>query len=594
MSVHYQISPAAPRAHLFAVALRVEKPDPAGQVFRLPAWLRGSYCIRDFAKHVVDIRAEQADGAACDLTQLDKSRYQAAPVAGALVLRYRVYAFDPSVRKAFLDTRRGFFNPSSLCFAVEGQTDTALEIDVQPPQDPACRDWALATSLQAVEVDARGFGRYRADDYEDLIDQPVEMGAFERVDFDVDGMPHSLVLAGHAPVDTARVTADLARICSVEHALFGHSLQLDRYLFLTHVMTRGYGGLEHRHSTALVCARDDLPAPGDTGMKPGYRAFLGLASHEYFHLWNVKRLTAARFAESDLSQEAYSRDLWHYEGVTSYYDDQFLLRAGLVPMEDYLDLLAAQATRVWRMPGRHLHSLEASSFETWTKYYQPDENTPNQTVSYYVKGALVALGLDLQLRLRGQSLDTVMRMAWSRYGAPGVPVPERGLEALALEVGGADLQPFFDQALRSTDELPLAAWLKPFGVAAVLRAALGSSDAGGRVPGTPPPSALGARLAPDSLRITQVRSDSPAEHADLAVGDVLVAVDGWQLTAGTAATVLSQLAPQRPVAVHRFRAGRLEAVTLVPAPPPLDSWTLIPDPDADDAALQRRRAWLGA
>ena len=594
MSVHYLISPAAPRAHLFAVELRVPQPDPAGQVFRMPAWLRGSYCIRDFAKHVVDLRAELADGSPCPLTQLDKSTFRAAPGAAPLVLRYRVYAFDPSVRKAFLDTGRGFFNPSSLCFAVLGQTDGPLEIEIRPPQDSACRDWRLATSLLPLAIDADGFGRYRADDYEDLIDHPVEMGPFERIDFDVDGMPHSLVLAGHAPVDTERVTRDLARICSVEHALFGHSLTLDRYLFLTHVMTRGYGGLEHRYATALVCARDDLPAPGETDLKPGYRAFLGLASHEYFHLWNVKRLTAQAFAESDLAQEAYSRDLWHYEGVTSYYDDQFLLRAGLVPMEDYLDLLAAQATRVWRMPGRHLHSLEASSFETWTKYYQPDENTPNQTVSYYVKGALVALGLDLQLRLRGQSLDTVMRLAWARYGAPGVPMPERGLEALALEVGGQDLQPFFDMALRSTEELPLADWLKPFGVAAVLRAAVNTGDTGGRVPGTPPPSALGVRLAPDSLRITQVRSDSAAEQADLAVGDVLVAVDGWQLQAATALQVLSQLPPQRPVPVHRFRGGRLSTVTLVPAPPPLDTWTLIPDPDADAAALERRRAWLGA
>ena len=594
MTVRYRITPAAPRAHLYAVELKVERPDPAGQVFRMPVWIRGSYRLRDFAKHVVDLRAESADGRALAVTRIDKSTLQVAPTGGALTLHYRVYAFDDSVRKAFLDTRRGFFNPGSLCYAVAGQTEQPLQLSLGPPDDPACVDWQVATSLQPTRVDAQGFGDYRADDYEDLLDQPVELGAFEQVAFDVNGMPHRLVLAGHAPVDTARVCADLARICAAEHALFDNTLVLDRYLFLTNVMTRGYGGLEHRHSTALVCSRDDLPAPGEAGMKPAYRAFLGLASHEYFHLWNVKRITAQRFAESDLASEAYSRDLWHYEGVTSYYDDLFLLRAGLVPMEDYLDLLAGQATRLWRMAGRGVHSLEDASFETWTKYYQPDENTPNQTVSYYVKGALVALGLDLQLRLRGQSLDAVMRLAWQRYGAPGVPVPEGGLEALACEVGGPELKPFFDLALRGTDELPLAEWLAAFGVAAVPRAAVNAADSGGRVVGTPPASALGARLANDSLRVAQVRSGSAAEKADLAVGDVLVAVDGWQLAAATAERQLGQLAPGRPVSVHRFRAGRLAEIALVPEAPALDTWTLIPDPDADAAALQRRRAWLGA
>jgi predicted metalloprotease with PDZ domain len=580
MSVSYRITPAEPRAHYFQVRLRVADPGPAPVRFRMPGWIRGSYLVRDFAKHVVEVSAQDEAGRALRWRRLDKRSLEVDPGDGALLLDYRVYAFDPSVRKAFLDTRRGFFNPGSLCYAVDGRQAQPIDLELQAPDDPACADWRVATSLPAVAVDARGFGRYRAAHYEDLLDQPVELGAFERIDFDVNGMPHALVFAGHAAVDTGRVVDDLRQICAAEHAFFGDDLRLDRYLFLTAVTTQGYGGLEHRHSTALVCARGDLPAPGERGMSAGYRAFLGLAAHEYFHLWNVKRITAERFAESDLGSEAYSRDLWHYEGVTSYYDDLFLLRAGRIPAEDYLDLLAQQATRLWRSPGRLRQTLEDASFETWIKYYQPDENSANQNVNYYVKGALVALGLDLQLRLHSSSLDAVMRRAWQDHGRHDRPLPEGGLERLASEAANADLSGFFDRVLRSTEELPLAAWLAAFGVEAESHSARGAGDGGGRNAGTPPPSSSGLKLAPNSLRIAQVLAGSPAERADLAVHDELVALDGWQLQPGAALETLSRCTPGQPVCLHRFRDGQLGTVSLVPEAPPAE-------------VLARRHAWLG-
>lgn len=593
MPVHYRITPAEPRAHCFHVVLTLDDPGTAPVVFRMPVWIRGSYRVRDFSKHVLEIAARDGEGHPRPLRRLDKRSLEVLPGHGKLELSYRVYAFDASVRKAYLDTCRGFFNPGSLCYLVEGREGEDVNLALVAPDDPACADWRVATSLRARQVDARGFGDYQAENAEDLLDQPVELGAFERVDFEVLGMPHALVLAGHAPVDTARVVNDLQAICAAEHALFGNDLVLDRYLFLTAVMGQGYGGLEHRHSTALVCARSDLPAPGDTGMTVGYRSFLGLASHEYFHLWNVKRITAERFAESDLGSEAYSRDLWHYEGVTSYYDDLILLHARRIDADDYLDLLAQQATRLWRTPGRHRQTLEDASFETWIKYYQPDENSANQNVNYYVKGALVALGLDLQLRLRGSSLDAILREAWQRYGRRSLPVPEGGLEHLAIEHGGADLRSFFDRCLRSTEELPLADWLAPFGVEAEQRPARGNDDNGGRQAGRAPSSTSGLLLAPQSLRVAQVRSGSPAERADLSVNDELVALDGWQLQPATASAVLSRCAPGQAVTLHRFRDGRLEPVVLMPEAPPLDTWTLRQVADPAPEILARREGWLG-
>ena len=512
-AVRYTVSIAQPREHLFEVLCRVDRPDPRGQVFRLPSWLRGSYLVRDFAKHVVDVVAT-CDGKPVAVERLDKRSLRCAPASGTLELRYRVFAFDVSVRKAYLDTERGFFNGSSLFYCPEGCETGAFEVELLPPEDEACRNWRVATTLDPAQTGADGFGRYCADGYEALIDHPVEMGDFREIGFDVDGIPHALVLAGRCEADGERLADDLTRICVTARALFGGEPPLQRYLFLTNVVGNGYGGLEHRSSTALICARKDLPRVGDDECGKDYRGFLGLCSHEYFHLWNVKRITAQRFAESDLGAEAYTRDLWHYEGITSYYDDLLLLRAGIIDAPTWLDLLAENATRIERAPGTRVQHLADASFETWTKYYQPDENTPNATVSYYVKGALVALCLDLLLRRDGgSSLDAVMRAAWQRWGRDGVPVPEGGLEALTNELSTVDLRPFFDLALRSTEPLPLVELLADFGVKVERRAAV-IGDGGGRHSGKPARSWCGLTLRAGEARVRNAALSAPCLPAD--------------------------------------------------------------------------------
>lgn len=592
-SVRYTVT-AEPRSHRFRVRCTVSAPA-AGQVFRLPAWIRGSYLVRDFAKHIVDIGAFSGEQRLV-VTRLDKSslRVEGVDPQQALVLEYSVHAYDNSVRKAFLDTRRGFFNGSSLFYRADGCERSPHEVDLIRPDPALCPRWRVATAMTAVAVDGDGFGLYAAPDYETLIDHPVEMSDFERLDFTADGVPHSFALSGRFEVDGGRLCADVARICAAQRRMFGSEPALPHYWFLTQVTGNGYGGLEHRASTALVTTRDALPRRGQQGLRKGYRGFLGLVSHEYFHLWNVKRITPAPFAESDLSREAYSRDLWAYEGATSYYDDLFLLRAGLIDPPAYLDLLAENATRLQRTPGRRLHSLADASFEAWIKYYQPDENTPNQTVSYYVKGALAALCVDLRLRRDTPvTLDDVMRTLWQRYGRSETPAPEGALEAVAGELAGSDLRPFFDWLLRSTDDLPLAELLADFGVDARLRASTGAGDEGGRSEArTPAPPWLGINLKADGS-VAHVLADSPAERAGLAGGDVLVALDGLRVNAGNWSKLLDGLHVGSAVALHWFRGDELMHALITPDTAPQDTWTLTLA-EASGTVLERRRKWLGS
>lgn len=594
MSAHlrYTVSLPDPATHRYQV--RCELPGTATQalIFRLPAWIRGSYLVRDLAKHVFDVRAWRGDRSVA-IERLDKSSFAVPAGEGALRLEYTVNAFDESVRKAFLDTRRGFFNGSSLFYCPDGYRDGRFEVMLEAPRDAAYRDWKVATAMPAIEVNAQGFGLYAAENYEALIDHPFELGTFRPFEFVADGVPHTLVISGRVDGDFARVTADLSKICAVQRAMFGSEPALDRYLFLTNVVAAGYGGLEHRASTALICSRADFPRVGQAAQSKEYRGFLGLCSHEYFHLWNVKRITAQSFLQSDLAREAYTRDLWHYEGVTSYYDDLFVLRAGVIDAPTYLDALAEQATRLQRSPARTRHTLSDASFETWIKYYQPDENSLNASTNYYVKGALAALCVDLHLRRHSAAtLDDVMRALWTQYGREGRGVPEGGLEKLAAEVSGLDLRALFDKLLRSTEELPLEALLAEFGVKAELRACTSAIDDGGRTHAKGAVPWVGLRLRPGDTTISHVLDDSPALAAGLSAGDQLIALDGLRLSGPQWSRRLEALTPGVAVPLHYFRSDELFSTTLVPRSAPLDTWTFSLA-DTGGEAAERRKRWLG-
>lgn len=519
--LHYRIEAADLHAHLFRVTLTIEQPEAAQRV-SLPVWIAGSYLVREFSKNLQRLSARQ-DGRAVPAQQLDKCSWHIDCMASSpLVIAYEVYAFDNSVRTAWLDTQRGFFNGTSLCLKVHGQESSPHALELVA--DARIAKWEVATGLAPHKVGKRGFGTYLAADYDELADCPVEMGTFWSARFKAGGVPHRLVIAGAAEsLDSARLLADTQKICETE-IRFWHDRKrppFKSYLFMLNVVDDGYGGLEHRNSTALIASRRDLPRVGDARQSDGYTTLLGLISHEYFHTWNVKRLRPAEFTHYDYGRENYTQLLWFFEGFTSYYDDLLLRRAGLVDDAGYLRLLNKTINQVLQAPGREVQSVAQASFDAWVKYYRQDENTPNATISYYTKGALVALCFDLTLRAEGHTtLDEVMRALWARCKAG--PMAEADFAAVLKELGGRSFAREIAAWVHGTRELPLQDLLPQHGVAVHEDPAQLQHRLGVRVVETA------------GIQVKTVLRGSAAEQAGLAAGDEWVGVEvagtGWRLS----------------------------------------------------------------
>ena len=518
---HYLVEVADLHAHLYGVTLTIAQPS-AQQRVSLPVWIAGSYMVREFSKQLLSISARQGTRAVA-VQQIDKCTWDIDCTNDApLTLHYQVHAHDDSVRTAWLDAQRGFFNGTSLCLQVQGQSDVPHLLELVSPEaaHPHTANWQVATGLQAVKTNRQGFGVYMAADYDALVDCPVEMGAFWSGTFTACGVEHRFVVAGAPPsFDGARLLRDSQTICETAirfwHGNKRSAIPHKNYVFMLNAVANGYGGLEHRNSTALICQRADLPRVADAAAKDaplseGYTTLLGLISHEYFHTWNVKRLRPAEFARYDYTQENHTELLWFFEGFTSYYDDLLLRRAGLIDDAQYLRLLNKTINQVLQTPGREVQSVAQSSFEAWTKYYRPDANSPNLTVSYYTKGALVALCLDLTLRQHGVRnhsvcLDDVMRALWTRCQAG--PMQEADLLAVLKELTGRSWAPEIKAWVHGTRELPVDKLLTAHGVTVHHDPAQLAQR-------------LGLRVSEDhSVQIKQVLNGSAAHRAGFAPGD---------------------------------------------------------------------------
>ncbi|MCK6525883.1 PDZ domain-containing protein, partial [Myxococcota bacterium] len=559
-------------AHMIDVTAELPTGGAEELTLFMAVWTPGSYLVREYSRHVEGVEATGPDGAPLTVTKTAKNRWVVrAPGLSAVQVRYRVYARELGVQTNFVDPDLAVLNGAPTFLSVVGRGDSPHTVKLELPQA-----WAACETGLDPHPDGEAC-HFVAASYDELVDSPMLLGNPTVLPFEVQGVPHRLVIAGDQGLwDMARAERDVRRVVE-EQAGFWGGLPYDHFLFLT-VADEGSGGLEHLDSTLLLTSRwrgaDDEE----------WKDFLGLVSHELFHAWNVKRLRPQGLGPFDYEREVYTESLWVAEGLTAYYDDLLLVRAGLLSESDYLSRLSRAINASMVPPGRKVRSVATSSFDAWIKHYRPDEHSGNSAVNYYSKGTAVGFVLDMEIRrltAGRRSLDDMMRLLWARHQTgPGYTPAD--VRAAASEVAGADLGPLFDQLVDGTAELPLDRAMDWVGLKLPEAedepdAWLGvnTNDSGGR------------------LTLSSVVRDGPAWTQGLSVGDELLAINGLRASGDVLNRLLEAASPGDTLTIVLARRGVVKTVEVTLAERPFDAWTLSVDRGAVGPAVNHREAWLG-
>lgn len=571
--VRYTLSFPAPATHYMEVEAIIPADRGHDLELMMPVWTPGSYLIREHSRHVEGVRATARDGRALPVEKTAKNRWRVSTDgADEIALAYRVYAREMSVRTNWVDARFALVNGAATFITAVSDLDRPHHVRVRLPAA-----WRSAVSSLPPGTAAHTFV---AQDFDALVDSPIVAGNPTVREFQVESTPHALVnVLDDGTWDVERTVGDLQRILKYYSRMMG-GLPYERYIIFN-LLTGAGGGLEHRASTVLMAS------PGATDIPRRYASWLSLASHEIFHAWNVKRLRPVELGPFDYERENYTRSLWVAEGLTDYYADLALRRANILTDEAYLGELSNLIAALQTTPGRLTLSVEESSFDAWIRQYRPDENSPNVTISYYTKGAIVGFVLDAAIRRvtdGRRGLDDVMRVAFQRFGGGRGFTPAEFRQVVS-EVAGVDLSETLRRLLETTEEIDYQDALDWFGLQFV------TTDT--RPPiGTPAWQGLRFRQEGDRLVVTQVRRGTPAYGSGINVGDHLLAVNDTRLDPRSWMTILEQHLPGEPVTVLVARRGEQMRFTVYTGPPDVNHWQLRPSPNATPAQQDRLRRWL--
>ncbi len=539
-TINYTVSMSKPWTHLLEVEMRLNWTSmPEKAELKMPVWTPGSYLIREYARHVEDFAANDTSGNALTWQKTNKNTWQIdTKGAKEIVIKYNVYANELTVRTNELNADHAFFNNAALLMFPKDQLNAPSTVKVVP-----FGNWKVATGLPKVGGQTNAF---RAENFDVLYDSPFEVGNFKEISFDVRGKPHRYAVEGEGNYDLQKIAVDTAKIVEESYKIFG-DLPYNDYLFILNL--RGGGGLEHLNSTALQWNK--------FGFKPEsrYRDFLALVAHEYFHLWNVKRIKPDALGPFDYENENYTKLLWVAEGGTAYYEGLLVKRAGLLSDKDFLASKATQIQALQNRPGRFETSLENASFDAWIKYYRPDENAVNNQISYYDKGEVVNFLLDLEIRKLSngaKSLDDVMRYLYAEFAKKNKNYTPEDFQKTAETMAGKSLNDFFAKYVRGTEDIDYNSNLKGVG----LRLSTGESDS--------KTAYLGANLRQDGdkLIVTSVPSDTPAYEQGLNANDQIVAVDGSRATQTFLTTYLNEKRPADKIKFTVFRFDELREIEI--------------------------------
>lgn len=572
-ALQYSVAMPKPESHLFEITLKIQgNLLSSSQVdLKMPVWTPGSYLVREYSRHLQDFKAFDQDGNSLKWQKQSKNHWQIQHQnASEIIIQYQIFANELTVRTNHLDHSHGYFNGAALFFYVPGTEKDPIQVTIHPP-----KDWFISTSLPEVPHQINTF--YAAD-FDTLVDSPFEIGTHHIYEFQVEGKPHQLAIWGDGNYKPERLIQDFQKIIETEAELF-EGLPYQRYLFLLHLSNQGFGGLEHKD-----CCTLNYPRFGFRSTEK-YNRFIQLVAHEFFHLWNVKRIRPKALEVFDYEQENYTPSLWFSEGTTSYYDMVIPFRAGIFDVKAFFNALSKEITRLQTTPGRLIQPLSESSWDAWIKLYRRDNNSDNNQVSYYLKGEIVSFLLDLIIREKTgnqRSLDDVMRQLWEQFGKTEIGFTPEQLERIIESTAGVDLSDFFQRYLHGTEELPIQEYLKPFG----LQLKAETTDE------TP---YLGWKVSSDKGKeiIKFVEAGSPAEIAGLSPDDELLALNGYRVTADQLNDRLKDYQPGDTVELTIFHQDQLRTcqVTLTSPPPNLYKIATVSEPTPEQ---QRNfEGWLG-
>jgi predicted metalloprotease with PDZ domain len=552
------------RKHQFTVSLSIPEHDLTKLTLTMPSWIPGSYMVRDFARNVITLNAQQADtNSPLSVIKNDKQTWEVVTEGNPTTVNYTVYANDLSVRSAFINHEYAFINGTCAFLCIEEFEHANYQLAIGKPSMP----WKLNTTLPFKRENDNNW-MFNAVKYEELIDHPIYIGIADVCSFDVDGVSFDLLFSGRNNIDLERIANDLKPICKHHMRLFGEPQPINKYLFMTLLAATGFGGLEHRASTALLFPRFDLPMVGDdTSVKSeSYITFLSLCSHELFHTWHVKRIKPQVLVSPSLASETYTNQLWIYEGFTSFYDDVTLARVGLITPQQYADIIAKTMTRLLQNEGRLKQSVAESSFDAWTKFYKQDASAANNIVSYYAKGGIIALGLDLLLRRQSNNavnLDDLMVLLWEHYGRALKGTPDDVIQTLCMAHFQIDVSDYLNKVVYGTQDVSLMDDLPSIGLSMHTRAKINADDKGGTTSAKVVKKQLGATLKPVSqgLSVVQVFEGLAAMNAGILLNDVIVAVNDYVVDQKLLQRLLDT-AQEAAVDVTLIRDGKLLTVKL--------------------------------
>ena len=562
-----------PESHLFEVTLSVQGWQESVLDLKMPVWTPGSYLVREYAKHLQDLSADTGEQRhPLPSHKLGKNHWQIETAdASEITVRYRVFANELSVRTNHLDATHGYFNGAALFFFIPGFEQQPIRVTIVPPKP----DWHVTTPLPPVSGESNTF---EAKDFDTLVDSPFEIGSQQLYDFEVLGKPHQLAIWGQGNADPERIIEDTKKIIEVEAQLYG-GLPYERYIFLLHLAATGFGGLEHKDACSLIYSRFGFRA------KDKYNRFMQLVAHEFFHLWNVKRIRPKALEKFNYEQENYTTSLWFCEGTTSYYDLVIPQRAGIYDAKAFLECLGKEITQLQTIPGRKVQPVSESSFDAWIKLYRRDANSNNSQISYYLKGELVSFLLDLLIRSRHgnkRSLDDVMRQMWQRFGKEEIGFTPQQLKDVIESVAQTDLSDFFERYIDGTDELPFDECLQPFGLR------LHSVEAEEPVPH------LGVNVKAEHGKevIQFVEANSPAGIAGVDAGDELLAMDGLRVTADQLSDRLKDYNVGDTVKLSVFHQDELRTLPVTLGTPRPSRYQIVPVENPTQAQKQNFAGWL--